>query len=287
MSSIPVAEADQPLLAVRNLNVSFGSARGVVHAVRGVSFDVGREKLAIVGESGSGKSTVGRAMLKLLPGYAKIEAHRLQFGDIDLLSADVARMRSVRGRQISMILQDPKYSLNPVMTVGRQVAEAYLTHHRGGREAARRRALEMLDAVRIRDPETVYDLYPHQLSGGMGQRVMIAMMLAPSPRLVIADEPTSALDVTVRLQVLAILDDLVHQQGLGLIFITHDLNLVRSFCDRVLIMYAGRVVEELPAARLDDARHPYSRGLLESLPRPGARRERLATLSRDPSWLEA
>lgn len=145
----------------------------------------------------------------------------------------------------------------------------------------------MLDAVRIRDPETVYDLYPHQLSGGMGQRVMIAMMLAPSPRLVIADEPTSALDVTVRLQVLAILDDLVHQQGLGLIFITHDLNLVRSFCDRVLIMYAGRVVEELPAARLDDARHPYSRGLLESLPRPGARRERLATLSRDPSWLEA
>ncbi len=151
-------------------------------------------------------------------------------------------MLAIRGRRISMILQDPKYSLNPVKRVGDQVAEAYRTHHKVQRAEAKRRAIAMLDAVRIRDPETVYDLYPHEVSGGMGQRIMIAMMLIPEPELVIADEPTSALDVTVRLQVLGILDDLVTRRGIGLVFISHDLNLVRAFCDRVLIMYAGRIV---------------------------------------------
>mgnify|MGYP000869959032 CR=1 FL=1 len=291
MSSTPAADflpqTGQALLRVQDLRVAFGAQRGIVQAVRGVTFDVGREKVAIVGESGSGKSTVGRAILKLLPNYARIEAENIRLGDVDLLNADEKAMRQIRGRQISMIMQDPKYSLNPVVSVGRQIAEAYRVHHPVSARLARQRALEMLDAVRIRNAKAVYDLYPHQISGGMGQRIMIAMMLAPKPRLIIADEPTSALDVTVRLQVLAILDDLVKEQGIGLIFVTHDLNLVRSFCDRVLIMYAGRIVEEIAARDLDAARHPYTRGLLSSLPRIDQPRERLTVLQRDPTWLDA
>ena len=173
-----------------------------------------------------------------------------------------------------MVMQDPKFSLNPVMTVGRQIREAYRAHSRASRAEARRRALAMLAAVKIRDPERVYECYPHEVSGGMGQRVMIAMMLVADPDILIADEPTSALDVTVQMQVLAILDDLVSQRGLGLIFISHDLNLVASFCDRVLIMYAGRVVETCRASELHQAQHPYTRGLLAALPhvdRPPAR----------------
>ncbi|MGV3652207.1 MAG: ABC transporter ATP-binding protein [Devosia sp.] len=274
-----------PLLSVKNLRVRYVSSRGVMDAVRGVSFDLGREKLAIVGESGSGKSTVGRALLKLLPGSAKVTADTCRFEGTDLLDLSPKAMRKVRGHRISMILQDPKYSLNPLMTVGEQVAEAYRVHHPGARAEARERALAQLAAVKIRDPEHVYGLYPHEISGGMGQRVMIAMMLIPDPALIIADEPTSALDVTVRMQVLAILDDLVKERGLGLIFISHDLNLVKSFCDRVLIMYAGQVVEELKGSELDQAQHPYSRGLLASLPRLGERRERLSVLERKPEWL--
>jgi peptide/nickel transport system ATP-binding protein len=194
-------------------------------------------------------------------------------------------MRAIRGARIGMILQDPKYALNPVKTVGRQIAEAFTVHRRASGREARERTLAMLDAVKIRDPRRVYDLYPHEVSGGMGQRVMIAMMLIPEPDLLIADEPTSALDVTVRLSVLRILDDLVSERGLGLLFISHDLNLVATFCDRVLIMYAGRVVESLPAAELPQARHPYTRGLLDSLPRPDAPRARLPVLTRDPAWL--
>jgi peptide/nickel transport system ATP-binding protein len=183
-----------------------------------------------------------------------------------------------------MILQDPKYSLNPVMSVGRQIAEAFLVHHRTSRQEARRRALEILAAVRIRDPERVYRAYPHELSGGMGQRVMIAMMMIPEPEIIIADEPTSALDVTVSLQVLAILDDMVTRRGTGLILISHDLTLVASYCDRVLIMYAGRIVESCAADRLSEARHPYTRGLLNCLPRIDGDGETLPTLVRDPSW---
>ena len=254
--------------------------------VRGVSFTVGREKLGIVGESGSGKSVTGRAILKLVAAPGRVEAERLEFDGIDLLRAGKRQMRAVRGRRISMVMQDPKFSLNPVMTVGRQIAEAYLTHADVSRAEARRRTLEMLEAVRIRDPERVYGAYPHEVSGGMGQRIMIAMMLIPDPDLLIADEPTSALDVTVQLQVLAILDDLVSQRGMGLIFISHDLNLVASFCDRVLIMYAGRVMEVCDAKRLSEARHPYTRGLLGCLPRIDGGGEALSTLRRDPAWLE-
>ncbi|SEA86316.1 ABC transporter ATP-binding protein [Pelagibacterium halotolerans] len=278
---------NDPILTVKNLNVGYFSARRELHAVRNVSFTLGREKVAIIGESGSGKSTVGRAIVRLLPEIAKISADEMQFEGQDMLALSEKRMQAIRGARISMILQDPKFSLNPVMSVGEQVAEAYLAHHRVGRAEAKKRAIAQLAAVKIRDPEHVYTLYPHEVSGGMGQRIMIAMMLIPDPAMIIADEPTSALDVTVRLQVLALLDDLVKERGIGLLFISHDLNLVQSFCDRVLIMYSGQVVEELAAADLGNARHPYTQGLLASLPRIGEHKGRLPVLDRQASWAEA
>ena len=281
-SSILAANNAAPLLDVRDLSVDFVNGDAVTHAVRGVSFQLGREKLAIVGESGSGKSTVGRALLHLHPKKARIGASLMQFGDIDLLNASEAQMRAIRGKRISMIMQDPKYSLNPVVRVGDQIAEAWLTHHPGHKSEAKAKALEMLDVVRIRDPERVYQLYPHEISGGQGQRIMIAMMLITDPELVIADEPTSALDVSVRLQVLGLLDDLVKSRGLGLIFISHDINLVRSFCDRVLVMYAGRVVESIAACDLDHAQHTYTQGLISALPDMQHRRP---VLQRQASWL--
>ncbi|SAK83374.1 ABC transporter [Caballeronia calidae] len=276
--------AADPKLVVDGLRVSFATETGITHAVRDVSFTLGSEKLAIVGESGSGKSTVGRALLKLHPRHAAIDARALRFADTDLLRADEATMRTIRGRRMSMIMQDPKFSLNPVKTVGVQIAEAYRAHVRCSAVEARERTLVMLERVRIRDPLRVYGQYPHQISGGMGQRVMIAMMLIPEPDVIIADEPTSALDITVRLQVLEVLDELIAKRGIGLIFISHDLNLVRHFCDRVLVMYAGRVVESCAADDLEHARHPYTRGLIDTLPRIDRRRERLPQLQRDPAW---
>lgn len=281
----PEQNKSVPLLEVDDLRVSFVNGKQVTDAVRGVSFSLGKEKLAIVGESGSGKSTVGRALLKLHPASAQIHANRLRFAEVDLLNASEAHMREVRGKRMSMIMQDPKYSLNPVVCVGDQVAEAYLAHHKVSRQEARERVLAMFDVVRIRQPQRVYHLYPHEVSGGQGQRIMIAMMLITGPEMVIADEPTSALDVSVRLQVLAMLDDLVQERGLGLIFISHDINLVRSFCDRVLVMYAGRVVESIAACDLDQAQHPYTRGLLNALPDIGNRRDRLPVMVRDPAWM--
>ena len=277
----------ETILAVEDLHVRFATPHGEVHAVRGVSFDVGRERVGIVGESGSGKTMTGRSILRLTPRNAKVSAKRIDFRGEDLLAASERRIRAIRGRRISMILQDPKFSLNPVMRVGAQVAEAYLAVKPGSKAEARERALDMLAQVRIRDPRRVYDLYPHEVSGGMGQRIMIAMMLVPEPELLIADEPTSALDVTVRMQVLAILDDLVTKRGLGLVFVSHDLNLVATFCDRVLVMYAGRIVESCRASELARAQHPYTRGLLGSAPRLDAPQARLAVLERDPAWLEA
>jgi peptide/nickel transport system ATP-binding protein len=274
----------EPLIRVRNLRVAFGGTPGPIEVVRGISFDLGREKLGIVGESGSGKSLTGRSIMRLLPAGARLSADRVAFAGEDLQTASERRMEEIRGRGIGFIMQDPKYSLNPVVTVGEQIAEAYRLHVKASAATARERAIAMLRTVQIRDPERVFRMYPHEMSGGMGQRIMIAMMLVAEPQALIADEPTSALDVTVRLEILALLDDLVATRGLGLIFISHDLNLVRRFCDRVLIMYRGRIVEELAAGDLAHATHPYTRGLLESLPRIHARRPRLPTMQRDPNW---
>lgn len=273
------------LLRVRDLHVSFATPKGMVHAVRGVSFDLGCEKLGIVGESGSGKSQTGRAILRLTPRSADVRAECLEFCGTDLLAADERSLRTIRGARISMIMQDPKYSLNPVLTVGKQIEEAYLIHTKSTRKEAYERALEMLDAVQIRDPKRVFKTYPHEVSGGMGQRIMIAMMMIPQPEIIIADEPTSALDVTVQLQVLAVLDDMVCERGMGLMFISHDLNLVASFCDRVLIMYGGQIMEECKAGALHQAKHPYTRGLLNCLPRIDGDANELPVLKRDPSWL--
>ncbi|CAN7470458.1 MULTISPECIES: ABC transporter ATP-binding protein [Neorhizobium] len=274
----------KPLLTVEDLRVTFPTRTGDVQAVRGVSFALGRERLGIVGESGSGKSQTGRAIMGLTPGHAKISARKLAFGDRDLLTMPARERRDLRGKKVAMILQDPKYSLNPVMTIGRQIVETLKTHEKISTSAAKARALAMLEAVQINDPERVFSLYPHEVSGGMGQRAMIAMMLICGPELLIADEPTSALDVTVQLEVLDILDKLVADRGMGLIFISHDLRLVSSFCDRVIVMYAGRIVEELPAANLADAQHPYTRGLLNCLPTIGSDRHPLPVLDRKPEW---
>ena len=275
------------LLDVENLWVKFPSRQGVFDAVRGVSFTLGRERLAIVGESGSGKSMTGRAILRLIRPPGIVTADQVSLEGVDLMQKTEREMRDVRGKRVSMVMQDPKFSLNPVMTIGQQIIEAYRLHYKARKSIAYENALSMLEAVSIRDPERVMRAYPHEMSGGMGQRIMIAMMLIPSPEILIADEPTSALDVSVQRQVLSIIDTLVRDRGMGLIFISHDLNLVADFCDRVLIMYSGRIVEVCDAKNLHEAKHPYTRGLLNSLPRLNAPRKKLDVLSRDPAWSEA
>ncbi|MGO7688201.1 ABC transporter ATP-binding protein [Rhizobium ruizarguesonis] len=272
------------LLTVDKLKVSYPTRTGVIEAVRGVSFTLGRERLGIVGESGSGKSQTGRAIMGLTPKHGIVTADRLNFNGIDLINASAGERRRLRGKRIAMILQDPKYSLDPVMSIGRQICETLRTHEKVGKAEARERALAMLEAVQIRDPKRVFDLHPHEVSGGMGQRAMIAMMLIAGPELLIADEPTSALDVTVQLDVLRIMDKLVSERGMGLIFVSHDLRLVSSFCDRIIVMYAGKIVEELAAADLKHAQHPYTQGLLNCMPEIGANRHPLPVLDRKPEW---
>ena len=272
------------LLEVKNLRVTFNTESAVVEAVRGVSFSLGRERLGIVGESGSGKTMTGRSVLRLIrpPGY--ISADAMTFDGQDILNATETDMRALRGRRMAMVMQDPKYSLNPVMRVGAQLMEGLRQRDGASRDAAFAKAVAALEAVQIRDPDRVMQAYPHELSGGMGQRVMIAMMLIPNPYLLIADEPTSALDVTVQAEVLSILDGLVRDRGMGLIFISHDLRLVARFCDRVLVMYKGRVVEEVAASELLHAKHPYTQGLLNCLPRIGGTRGPLPGLDRNAEW---
>jgi len=272
------------LLSVKNLRVTFDTETGPVQAVRGVSFDLSRERLGIVGESGSGKTMTGRAVLRLIRAPGRIEADAMTFDGQDLMAATETDLRALRGRRIAMVMQDPKFSLNPVMKVGAQLMEGLRQRDHATRAEARGKAIAALQAVQIRDPERVMEAYPHELSGGMGQRVMIAMMLIPDPDLLIADEPTSALDVTVQAEVLNILDDLVKTRGMGLIFISHDLRLVARFCDRVLVMYKGKIVEELAAKDLLQAKHPYTQGLLNCLPRIGGSREPLPALDRNADW---
>jgi peptide/nickel transport system ATP-binding protein len=274
-----------PLLSIRNLRIVYPGDDGDILAVRNVSFSLGSERLAIVGESGSGKSTTARAIMGLIAYPGRVEAEVMRLGEIDLTRLDEKGFRRLRGKRIAMVLQDPKYSLDPVMSVGKQIAETHRYHFHSSKRAARAAALEMLEAVHIRDPVRVYDQYAHQVSGGMGQRIMIAMMLIANPDILIADEPTSALDVSIQQQVLAVMDEMVKSRGMGLILISHNLHLVSSFCDRVLVMYSGQIVEVCDARRLYEARHPYTKGLLAALPELGHRRAELPQLRRDPEWL--
>ncbi len=272
------------LVEISRLNVAFPSPQGATKVVRDVSLTLGAEKLGIVGESGSGKSLTARALLRLLPPAAVVTADKLQFDGIDILKANEKQMRAIRGKRAGLILQDPKYSLNPIMTAGAQIAEAWRNQKKGNKREAAEAAIELLAQVQIRDPRRVANSYPHELSGGMGQRVMIAMMLAPDPELLIADEPTSALDASVQAEILRLMEDLVSRRGMGLILISHDLPLVSHFCDRVAVMYAGRIVEELGAGELVHAKHAYTRGLLDCLPALSHPKTRLPVMARDPAW---
>ena len=269
------------LLEVENLRVEFPGRGAPVRAVREVGFHLEKgERLGLVGESGSGKTTVGRALLSLIRPPGRIWADRMSLDGTSLLRLSPDEARKIRGRRAAMVMQDPKFSLNPVMSAGRQISESFMQMDGVRAREAREKTMKMLESVRIRDPSRVFNLYPHELSGGMGQRVMLAMMLAQEPELLIADEPTSALDVTVRVRALGLLDELASARGMGVLFISHDLNLVASFCDRVIVMRAGRLVETCEAARLFEAEHPYTRGLLAALPSLENPVERLVTAPR-------
>ena len=271
------AGSDTPLLRVEDLKTYFFTRDGVVRAVDGVSLSVARsETLAIVGESGCGKSVTSLSILRLIaspPG--RTVAGRALFEGRDLLELSELEMRKIRGDAISMIFQEPMTSLNPVLTIGRQIAEVLVLHRGLSRQQAAGRAVEMLRLVRMPEPERRFGHYPHQLSGGMRQRVMIAMALACEPRLLIADEPTTALDVTIQAQILDLMRELKERMGTAIVLITHDLGVVAEMAQRVVVMYAGRSVEEGSAAAVfAHPRHPYTRGLLDSVPKLGAASKR-------------
>ncbi len=275
-----------PLLEVRSLSTHYISARGtrVTRAVDDVSLTLAEgETLGIVGESGSGKTTLALSLLRLLPPAARIVSGEIRFEGDDLLRKSDAEMRRIRGKRIAMILQDPMASLNPLFTVGDQVAEPIRVHEGVSRGSAWRRAQELLRAVRISAPETRAREYPHQLSGGMRQRIVGAIAISCEPRLLIADEPTTSLDLTIQAQYLNLLRDLQQAHHLALIFITHNLGIVAKMCDQVAVMYAGRLVESGPVRLIYNApAHPYTRALLESIPRLGSSRERLTAIDGQP-----
>ena len=274
------------LLEVRHLSTHYVSARGarVTRAVDDVSLTVGEgETLGIVGESGSGKTTLALSLLRLLPSAARTVSGEIWFEGEDLLTKSRGEMRRVRGKRIAMILQDPLASLNPLFTVGDQVAEPLRVHEGASRGSAWARARELLRAVRIAAPETRVREYPHQLSGGMRQRIVGAIAISCGPRLLIADEPTTSLDLTIQAQYLQLLRDLQRDRGLAMIFITHNLGIVARMCDHVAVMYAGRLVEAGPVARIfSSAAHPYTQALLESIPRMADGRKRLTAIDGQP-----
>lgn len=267
--------ADVPLLTVSHLTTAFGQDDALLRAVNDVSFDIASgETLGLVGESGSGKSLTAFSILRLVPPPGRIVSGSIALEGRELLTLSEAEMRRVRGAEISLIFQEPMTALNPVFTVGYQIAEALVVHGRATRREAKLRAVELLDAVSVPNPEQRVHDYPHQLSGGLRQRVVIAIALACRPKLVIADEPTTALDVTVQAQILELLRRLKAQFGLSLLLITHDLGVVAQTADRVAVMYAGRIVEQGPVREILRApSHPYTRGLIESIPgtAPGTR----------------
>ncbi|EKE76498.1 ABC transporter ATP-binding protein [Oceanibaculum indicum] len=277
----PQTESAQPLLDVRGLVTEFHSSEGVFKAVDGVSFAVARgETLGIVGESGCGKSVTSLSVMGLIPRPpGKIPAGEIVFEGRDLLTLSSREMRDVRGNDISMIFQEPMTSLNPVYTVGQQIMEGILLHEDISEAEARERAIEMLRLVRIPSPESRVDDFPHQMSGGVRQRVMIAPALACNPKLLIADEPTTALDVTIQAQILDLMRDLRERTGTAIMLITHDLGVIAELADRVVVMYAGKVVEEARVGDLfTDPQHPYTLGLLGSIPKLDVEEERLATI---------
>jgi oligopeptide/dipeptide ABC transporter ATP-binding protein len=278
--------SDAPLLELRSVSTHYVSARGtrVVRAVDEVSLTLAAgSTLGIVGESGSGKSTLALTILRLLPPAAKITAGEIRFDGENLLEKSDVEMRHIRGKRIAMILQDPMASLNPLFTIGDQVAEPLRVHEGAGRRGAWSRARDLLKAVRIPAPEARVREYPHQMSGGMRQRIVGAIAISCSPRLLIADEPTTSLDLTIQAQYLNLLKDLQRQHQLALIFITHNLGIVAKMCDQVAVMYAGRLVEWGPVTKIFDApAHPYTRALLESIPRMGDGRERLTAIEGQP-----
>jgi oligopeptide/dipeptide ABC transporter ATP-binding protein len=259
---------DEALLEVKNLRTSFPTEDGLVHAVDNVSFNVRRgEAVALVGESGCGKSVTAMSIMRLVASPGRITGGEIRFKGRDLARASEKEMRGVRGNDIAMVFQEPMTSLNPVFKIGDQVSEAIRIHRKVGRKEAWRQAGEMLELVSIPDPYKRLDDYPHQLSGGMRQRVMIAIALSCDPELLIADEPTTALDVTIQAQIMELLASLQKRLGLAVLLITHDLGVVAEFCERVIVMYTGRVVEEATVLQLfSQPAHPYTRGLLKSLP---------------------
>ncbi|MBX8498654.1 ABC transporter ATP-binding protein [Pseudomonas lijiangensis] len=258
---------DETLLDVRGLRIGFPGPDGQrIDVVKGIDFTLGTEKVALVGESGSGKSLTARALLGLVPRPARVSAEHMRLGGDDLLRLNEKQWQTLRGTRLSLVLQDPKYSLNPVLKVGTQVEEVLVLHTRLGRRERREKVLDMLDAVGLPDPVSLYDRYPHELSGGMGQRVMLASMLINDPRVLIADEPTSALDSNLRDQMLDLIMGLVEERGMGLLLISHDLPLVSRYCDRVLVMYQGNIVDRCRASELATASHPYTKTLWNCQP---------------------
>ena len=277
-----MSDANTALLDVRDLRTWFRTESGVAKAVDGVSFYVNRgEVLGIVGESGCGKSVTSLSIMQLIPRPPGelVEGSSIRFKGEELVGAKESRMREIRGNDIAMIFQEPMTSLNPVFTVGDQIGEALRLHRNVKKSEARARAVEMLQLVGIPNPDERADVYPHQLSGGQRQRVMIAMALSCDPELLIADEPTTALDVTIQAQILELIGDLRARLGMAVILITHDLGVVAEVCDRVVVMYAGQVVEHGTVDEIfNDPRHPYTEGLLQAVPRLGVKQESLAVI---------
>jgi len=292
MDALTSSAARDAIVEINDLKVWFASRDGIVRAVDGISFDLLRgETLGIVGESGCGKSVTAMTMLQLIPSPPSVIAGgAIRYNGADLLTFDEERLRAIRGNEISMIFQDPMTSLNPVLTVGEQIAEPAVLHRRLDKHAARELAVEMLQKVGIPEPRRRADEYPHQFSGGMRQRAMIAAALACHPKVLIADEPTTALDVTIQAQILELMLNLKREYGTSIIMITHDLGVVAETCARVVVMYAGRKVEEAAAAELfSTPLHPYTQGLLSATPRletaPGTRRSDRPRLQEIPGMV--
>lgn len=271
---------ERSLLCVEDLHVTFPVTHGMLRAVRGVSLDIRPgEFFGIVGETGCGKSVSMLAVMRLLPPYAEIHARRITLKELDLLGVSEAEMRTVRGQQIGMIFQDPSASLNPLFTVGEQVKSVITAHLSLSQREARQRAIQLLNDVRLPDPASIYKSYPHQLSGGMQQRVMIAIALAAGPSLLIADEPTTALDVTIQAQILDLLLTLREEKGITIILITHNLGVVAEVCDRVVVFYAGQVVEQASVHDLfHRPLHPYTHALMAAVPKPGEEQQDLQVI---------